>query len=59
VTSSPSLPVVIYSEQALADLERIADLLLDADPAAASETMPAHHRDGHQPRLPVAPRALT
>jgi addiction module RelE/StbE family toxin len=30
---------LIYSEQALADLERLADFLLAADPAAASETI--------------------
>jgi addiction module RelE/StbE family toxin len=30
---------LIYSEQALSDLERLADFLLDADPAAASETI--------------------
>jgi addiction module RelE/StbE family toxin len=30
---------LIYSEQALSDLERLADVLLDADPAAASETI--------------------
>jgi addiction module RelE/StbE family toxin len=30
---------LIYSEQALSDLERLADFFLDADPAAASETI--------------------
>jgi plasmid stabilization system protein ParE len=33
------LAALIYSERALADLERLADFLLDTDPAAAPETI--------------------
>jgi plasmid stabilization system protein ParE len=33
------LAALIYSERALADLERLADFLLDTDPMAASETI--------------------
>lgn len=33
------MAALIYSERALADLERLADFLLDTDPAAAPETI--------------------
>jgi len=33
------LAALIYSERALADLERLADFLPDTDPLAASETI--------------------
>lgn len=33
------MAALIYSERALADLERLADFLLETDPAAASETI--------------------
>ncbi|HSI60462.1 MAG TPA: type II toxin-antitoxin system RelE/ParE family toxin [Ideonella sp.] len=33
------MAALIYAEQALADLERFTDFLLESDPAAASETL--------------------